>query len=105
SDGQGTGLGAPRPVAPKLAPQLRLLPNLFCVGDVKQSIYGFRLAEPERFLQRDARYREPGGDGEVIDLQHNFRSRGPLLEAINALFGKLMTKEAAGLDYDESQKL
>src|SRR6185503_13063574 len=50
--------------------------NLFCVGDVKQSIYRFRLAEPKRFLERADRFRN--GDtklGEVIDLQHNFRTR------------------------------
>jgi ATP-dependent helicase/nuclease subunit A len=79
-------------------------PNLFCVGDVKQSIYGFRLAEPGRFLERYARMKA-GGEGQVIDLQSNFRSRGPLLEAINGLFARLMTAEAADIEYDESQKL
>src|SRR5262249_55642231 len=81
-----------------------LPPNLFCVGDVKQSIYGFRLAEPARFLQRAERYRK-GDGGQVIDLQANFRSRAPLLEAINALFERLMTREAADIDYDQSQRL
>ena len=55
--------------------------NLFCVGDVKQSIYRFRLAEPRRFLERQHQFRSDaaGRLGEVIDLQANFRSRGPLL--------------------------
>jgi ATP-dependent helicase/nuclease subunit A len=79
--------------------------NLFCVGDVKQSIYRFRLAEAKQFLDRRAEYLKAGSHGKVIDLQTNFRSRGPLLGAINAVFERLMTKEAADLDYDESQKL
>lgn len=82
-----------------------LPPNLFCVGDVKQSIYGFRLAEPERFLGRYHRYREDRSAGQVIDLQQNFRSRPPLLDSINALFERLMTREAADIDYDEKQRL
>ena len=80
-------------------------PNLFCVGDVKQSIYGFRLAEPGRFLERYDRFKSNAASGRVIDLQANFRSRAPLLEALNGLFERLMTKEAADIDYDDSQKL
>jgi ATP-dependent helicase/nuclease subunit A len=77
--------------------------NLFCVGDVKQSIYRFRLAEAKRFLMRKERNARKK-DG-VIDLQENFRSRGRLLEAINGVFERLMSKESAGLDYDLSQRL
>jgi ATP-dependent helicase/nuclease subunit A len=80
-------------------------PNLFCVGDVKQSIYRFRLAEPARFLKRRDEYLKAGSHGVLIDLQQNFRSRAPLLEAINGVFEKLMTAEAADLNYDESQRL
>ena len=83
----------------------RMVPNLFCVGDVKQSIYGFRLAEPVRFLERYDRFKSGAVEGQVIDLQANFRSRAPLLNALNSLFARLMTKEAADLDYDESQEL
>ena len=79
--------------------------NLFCVGDVKQSIYRFRLAEAAQFLDRRKLYSEPDSHGKLIDLQTNFRSRAPLLEAINAVFSRLMTTEAADLDYDDSQKL
>jgi ATP-dependent helicase/nuclease subunit A len=78
----------------------------FYVGDVKQSIYRFRLAEPRRFLERQERFRRAGaGRGRVIDLQKNFRSRGPLLGAINAVFGKLMTAQAAEIEYDASHFL
>ena len=78
--------------------------NLFCVGDVKQSIYRFRLADPARFLARLEAYRDPDR-GTVVDLQQNFRSRPPLLEAVNAVFARLMTGKATEVDYDESQRL
>ena len=81
--------------------------NLFCVGDVKQSIFRFRLAEPARFLQRHQRFsaaKDPRF-GEVIDLRENFRSRAPLLSAINAVFERLMTRDAAEIEYDDSHRL
>jgi ATP-dependent helicase/nuclease subunit A len=89
--------------------------NLFCVGDVKQSIYRFRLAEPGRFLRRDAKFRSrkpeagsrksEGVGGEVIDLQTNFRSRAPLLGVINGVFERLMTRDAADIEYEQSHML
>jgi ATP-dependent helicase/nuclease subunit A len=79
--------------------------NLFCVGDVKQSIYRFRLAEAARFLDRQKRFREAPDLGELIDLQSNFRSRGPLLEAINAVFERLMSESAVDITYDQSHHL
>ena len=79
--------------------------NLFCVGDVKQSIYRFRLAEPNLFLRRQQCFRLPGAAGQVIDLQSNFRSRGPLLEAVNGIFERLMTAEAADINYDHTHRL
>jgi ATP-dependent helicase/nuclease subunit A len=81
--------------------------NLFCVGDVKQSIYRFRLAEPRRFLDRRELFRADGGRrvGSVIDLQRNFRSRALLLEAINGVFVRLMTRETVDITYDDSHRL
>jgi ATP-dependent helicase/nuclease subunit A len=81
--------------------------NLFCVGDVKQSIYRFRLAEAGRFLQRHREFRADAGTrmGDVIDLQKNFRSRAPLLGAINGVFTRLMTQIAVDIEYDDSHKL
>jgi ATP-dependent helicase/nuclease subunit A len=89
----------------KVARAATATPNLFCVGDVKQSIYGFRLADPTRFLGRMASYRAPASHGRVIDLQSNFRSRQPLLEAINCVFERLMSREAAEIEYDHSHRL
>ncbi len=80
-------------------------PNLFCVGDVKQSIYRFRLAEPGLFLKREKSFRDGKSGGKVIDLQKNFRSRKPLLEAINSVFERLMTAEAAEIQYDQHHRL
>ncbi|MEA2736263.1 MAG: ATP-dependent helicase/nuclease subunit, partial [Humisphaera sp.] len=85
--------------------------NMFCVGDVKQSIYRFRLAEPTRFLDRQRRFREgasdgrTAADGEMIDLQANFRSRAPLLTVLNHVFQRLMTRDAADIEYDATHKL
>ena len=79
--------------------------NLFCVGDVKQSIYRFRLAEPARFLDRHRQFREPKSHGRVIDLQANFRSRAPLLDALNCVFKRLMTADAVDIEYDKSHHL
>jgi len=81
--------------------------NLFCVGDVKQSIYRFRLAEAGRFIDRQKLFRADDSRrrGEVIDLQSNFRSRGPLLDAINGVFERLMTADAVDIEYDRSQRL
>jgi ATP-dependent helicase/nuclease subunit A len=83
-----------------------LNPNLFTVGDVKQSIYRFRLAEPHRFLARHKRFgKEADSRGQVIDLQANFRSRGPLLDALNKVFQRLMTRAAADIEYDATHQL
>ncbi|HKQ46618.1 MAG TPA: helicase-exonuclease AddAB subunit AddA [Phycisphaerae bacterium] len=79
--------------------------NLFTVGDVKQSIYRFRLAEPMLFLNRRGQF-APGGDrGAAIDLVENFRSRPRLLDAINALMERLMAADLGGIDYDDAARL
>ncbi|NQU41640.1 UvrD-helicase domain-containing protein [bacterium] len=88
--------------------------NLFAVGDVKQSIYGFRLAAPEIFLEKYDSYRpfsapsqpEALNDRSVrIDLTHNFRSRVEVLDTVNYFFERLMTRDSAKLDYNEDAAL
>lgn len=80
--------------------------NRFMVGDVKQSIYRFRLAEPGLFLEKYRRYpAEPGGEGRRIDLSSNFRSRRPLIEGINMLFRRIMTPYCGELEYDDAARL
>lgn len=78
--------------------------NQFMVGDVKQSIYAFRLADPGLFLKKYEDY-ESGKDGERIILAENFRSRKDVLHFTNFLFIQLMDKEVGNLAYDEAAKL
>lgn len=79
--------------------------NLFSVGDVKQSIYRFRLAQPRRFLEKLSSFRKNSSIGRVIDLASNFRSRAPLLEVINGVFTRLMSESAVEIEYDASHEL
>ena len=76
--------------------------TLFMVGDVKQSIYRFRLANPKLFRDRIVRIRDLQPEGEeCVFLQENFRSRPEVLETANTVFRDVMTTEAAGIDYRE----
>lgn len=77
--------------------------NVFQVGDVKQSIYRFRMAEPNLFLRRYAACQ--GGAGRAVHLRDNFRSRPEVVDAINILFAQLFSRELGGLAYDERQRM
>ncbi|MCP1151971.1 helicase-exonuclease AddAB subunit AddA [Peribacillus frigoritolerans] len=80
--------------------------NLFMVGDVKQSIYRFRLAEPNLFLGKYTRFTHDGVDsGLKIDLNRNFRSRKEVLDGTNFLFQQLMGITVGEIDYDEDAQL
>ncbi len=83
--------------------------NLFFVGDVKQSIYRFRLADPGIFLDKYNRYADasdaPDGAPRRILLQENFRSRREVLNAANLVFENIMSTELGELDYDENARL
>ena len=81
--------------------------NITMVGDVKQSIYRFRLADPTIFLDKYAVYSdEPKTEqGRRIVLNENFRSDGRLLEAVNSLFKNIMSRSLGELDYGENEKL
>lgn len=82
--------------------------NLFTVGDVKQSIYRFRLADPSLFMQKYENYPKLAEEGKSfarIDLTRNFRSREEVLESINFLFEQLMQKRTMEIDYDEKARL
>ncbi|MBR5347648.1 MAG: UvrD-helicase domain-containing protein [Lachnospiraceae bacterium] len=79
--------------------------DVFMVGDVKQSIYGFRRANPELFIDKFNQYREEDKEGTLICLNSNYRSRPGVLNAINAVFEKLMTKDRGGIVYDDTAKL
>lgn len=78
--------------------------NLFLVGDVKQSIYGFRNANPRNFSGKYHEYDERG-TGKTIDLRANFRSREEVLDAVNLIFADLMDDRLGGTDYRKRQAL
>ncbi len=83
--------------------------NLFLVGDVKQSIYRFRLAEPEIFLQKYEEYppaeAAAPGQGRKILLSDNFRSRPEVLSGVNFIFRNVMTRVVGELDYTDAEAL
>ena len=77
--------------------------NRFLVGDVKQSIYRFRLADPAIFRNYA---KNPGSwNARMIPLRENFRSREVLLDFVNSVFGTLMSEAIGGVPYDEQSKL
>lgn len=82
--------------------------NIFTVGDVKQSIYRFRGAEPQLFLQKQKGAAYPTGDVLTqptrVDLSKNFRSHPTVIKLINKIFYMLMT-ESRGIDYHDSHEL
>ena len=80
--------------------------NLFMVGDVKQSIYGFRLAEPNLFLGKYKNFTSTGEEsGLKIDLNANFRSRKEVLDSTNFIFSQVMGARVGDIDYDEAAAL
>ena len=83
--------------------------NCFMVGDVKQSIYQFRLADPGIFLKKYAEYTSAelasAGEGRKIMLSRNFRSGGEVIEAVNDIFFRCMTPKVGGLRYGEAEAL
>lgn len=77
--------------------------NRFMVGDIKQSIYKFRLARPEIFAEKRERYHSE--DSTVITLSENYRSRAAVVDSVNAIFEQIMTPQYGGIKYDESERL
>ncbi|MFW5793960.1 MAG: UvrD-helicase domain-containing protein [Bacillota bacterium] len=78
--------------------------NIFMVGDVKQSIYRFRDANPKNFMRIFSDY-EQDNLGKAIRLKENFRSNKYLLEVINSLFMKIMSEKLGGVDYQDNHQL
>ncbi len=80
--------------------------NIFMVGDVKQSIYRFRQARPELFLDKYEKYGiEKNSYGQKIKLFKNFRSRENILDVTNMIFQDIMSKDFGEIEYDESEYL
>jgi ATP-dependent helicase/nuclease subunit A len=80
-------------------------PNVFMVGDVKQSIYRFRQAKPELFLEKYSTYSKSKGKNRKIQLYKNFRSRFEVINGVNFIFKELMSKVVGELNYTEEEAL
>jgi ATP-dependent helicase/nuclease subunit A len=80
-------------------------PNVFMVGDVKQSIYQFRLARPQLFLDKYEAYSKEEGKYQKIELHQNFRSRDEVLTGINEIFYQIMTKNLGNIRYTKDTAL
>ncbi len=83
-------------------------PNLFMVGDIKQSVYGFRQACPDLFLDKYKTYTkmlQTDAPGRCICLYMNFRSRISVLETVNAIFSNVMHENTCGMDYTAQEYL
>ena len=81
-------------------------PNVFMVGDVKQSIYRFRQARPELFLEKYNSYEKiDGAKTRKITLYKNFRSRGTVINVVNFIFKQIMCKNIGDLDYTDEEAL
>lgn len=79
--------------------------NLFMVGDIKQSIYGFRLADPRLFLKKYTAYADETNPNQLIRLKENFRSRGEVLSFTNEVFKHLMDEEVGEMIYGKEEEL
>jgi len=79
--------------------------NLFMVGDVKQSIYRFRLARPELFMEKYHSYSFEDAKEQRIDLHMNFRSRSEVLNSVNDIFYKIMDQDLGNIVYDDNASL
>ena len=79
--------------------------NRFMVGDIKQSIYRFRQADPQIFNEKFQRYAQNPQEGKLILLKENFRSSSEVLSATNDIFGRLMDQEVGEINYDSMHQL
>ena len=90
----------------KIEDEKLITPNLFMVGDIKQSIYRFRQAKPELFLKKYDNYsEEEGSKYRKIKLFKNFRSRNNIIEGVNFIFKQIMSKNIGELEYGEEEQL
>ncbi|SDJ87917.1 helicase-exonuclease AddAB subunit AddA [Sediminibacillus albus] len=79
--------------------------NMFMVGDVKQSIYRFRHAEPSLFINKYKHFAEEANPGKRIDLARNFRSREQVLSAANYIFRQLLSEDVGEMNYEPEAEL
>ncbi|MEX1307451.1 MAG: UvrD-helicase domain-containing protein, partial [Eubacteriales bacterium] len=97
------------PLQEALIEKIKGAHNLFMVGDVKQSIYGFRHADSDIFLNKQNQYKEyikkTNDEDELIRMNENFRSSQPVISAVNLLMGEILTPEFGEIDYKNKEAL
>lgn len=80
--------------------------QVFMVGDLKQSIYGFRFADPGIFREKDIAFpQRPGEAQQCIHMNHNFRSSPAVVDTVNIIMGRLMRESLGGVEYGEDEEL
>lgn len=79
--------------------------NLYMIGDVKQSIYGFRLCTPDIFIEKYNSYKKLQNNGKSIEFNKNFRSVDSILQFVNYIFSNIATENTMGIDYKTSSML
>ncbi len=94
------------PVQETLLNQIKRQDNMFMVGDVKQSIYRFRLSDPSLFIEKYHHFQvEEESIDRRINLDRNFRCSQPIIDAVNCIFEHVMSAQLGEVDYDEEVKL
>ncbi|MCC3238125.1 UvrD-helicase domain-containing protein, partial [Pediococcus acidilactici] len=79
--------------------------NMFMVGDVKQSIYAFRMADPSLFISKSRRFKQSGQPDERIILAENFRSMQNVDDFTNLIFNQIMDQAVGEIAYDADAQL
>lgn len=94
------------PVQETLLNQIKRPDNLFMVGDVKQSIYRFRLSDPGLFIEKYHNFKVTSAHiNRRINLDRNFRCSQPIIDAVNCIFGHIMSEQLGEVVYDDEVKL
>lgn len=93
------------PVQEEIIRRLAREDNLFMVGDIKQSIYKFNLADPEIFLKKAAEFKNPLFEGELLCMNENFRSASPVVDAVNNIMCRVMSPDLGEIEYTPDEML
>lgn len=89
----------------KILKMLSKSASMVMVGDVKQSIYGFRNSSPNIFIDKSLKFSQNNKEGQLVLLNDNFRSKKEILNFVNSIFSKIMVTNFGGVDYKEKSLL
>ena len=93
------------PVQEEIIRRIAREDNLFMVGDIKQSIYKFNLADPDIFLKKAAEFKNPLFEGELLCMNENFRSASPVVDTVNKIMEKVMSPDLGEIEYTPDEML